>query len=65
MQGAETLFCQSVSHALEEPSWDVKQKVLQLVVDRVIIEDTKVIVRHIVATGPVVLQTGQTWNRNL
>ena len=64
LQGAET-FCQSVSHALEEPSWDVKQKVLQLVVDRVIVEDTKVIVRHIVPTGPVVLQTGQISDENL
>jgi len=58
LQGAEA-FCRSITHALEEPSWDVKQKVLQLVVDRVIVEEVRVIVRHIVPTGPVVLRTGQ------
>ena len=58
LQGAEA-FCASVAHALEEPSWDVTQKVLQLVVDRVIVEDARVVVRHIVPTGPVSLQTGQ------
>jgi site-specific DNA recombinase len=52
-------FCDSVAHALAEPAPDLKQKVLQLVVDRVIVEDAGVVVRHIVPTGPVSLQTGQ------
>ncbi len=60
LQGAEA-FCDSVAHALAEPSPELKQKVLQLVVDRVIVEDEKVVVRHIVPTGPVSLQTGQIW----
>lgn len=58
LQGARA-FCESVADALEAPTSDLKQTVLQLVVDRVIVEDTRVVVRHIVPAGPVHLQTGQ------
>jgi site-specific DNA recombinase len=30
--------------------------VLQLVVDRIFVEDTKLVIRHVVPTGPVRLQ---------
>jgi site-specific DNA recombinase len=49
-------FCTSIRSALTEPSFAVKQKVLQLVVDRIIVEDTQLVIRHIVPTGPVRLQ---------
>jgi site-specific DNA recombinase len=50
-------FCTSVREAMEEPSFIVQQKVLQLVVNRMVVEDSQVIVEHVVPTGPVRLQT--------
>jgi hypothetical protein len=47
----------SIRDALEEPSFETKQKVLRLVVDRIVVEDSKVVVHHVVPTGPVNLQT--------
>ena len=58
LEGVET-FCASVRESLEEPSFEVKQKVLQLVVDRIVVEDSRVVIQHVVPTGPVRLQTEQ------
>jgi site-specific DNA recombinase len=58
-------FCTSIRSALTEPSFAVKQKVLQLVVDRIIVEDTQLVIRHIVPTGPVRLQLRHQWTENL
>jgi hypothetical protein len=44
---------------MEEPSFTVQQKVLQLVVNRIVVEDHQVIIEHVVPTGPVRLQTEQ------
>ena len=55
LQGLES-FCASIRDALVEPAFAVKQKVLQLVVDRIIVEDTRLVIRHVVPTGPVGLQ---------
>jgi hypothetical protein len=44
--------------ALKTRDFDLKQKVLQLVVDRVIVEDQQLTIRHIIPTGPIRLQTG-------
>ena len=44
--------------SLEEPSFEVKQKVLQLVVDRIVVEESRVVIQHVVPTGAVRLQTG-------
>ena len=52
-------FCASVRQSLEEPSFEVKQKVLQLVVDRIVVEESRVVIQHVVPTGPVRLQTEQ------
>ena len=49
-------FCASVRGALEEPSFEVQQKVVQLVVDRIVVEDSRVVIEHVVPTGPVRLQ---------
>lgn len=56
LQGLEE-FCASVRDALEEPSFETRQKVLRLVVDRIVVEDSKIVVHHMVPTGPVRLQT--------
>ena len=37
----------------------MKQKVLQLVVDRIVVEESRVVIQHIVPTGAVRLQTEQ------
>jgi len=58
LEGAEA-FCASVRGSLEEPSFEVKQKVLQLVVDRIVVEESRVVIQHVVPTGPVRLQTEQ------
>ena len=56
LEGVDT-FCASVRGALEDPSFEVQQKVLQLVVDRIVVEDSRVIIEHVVPTGLVRLQT--------
>ncbi len=58
LEGVEA-FCASVRESLEEPSFEVKQKVLQLVVDRIVVEESRVVIQHVVPTGPVSLQTEQ------
>ncbi len=50
-------FSESVAGALEDPSFETKQQVLRLVVDRIVVEDDKVVIHHVVPTGPVRLQT--------
>ena len=62
LEGVEA-FCASVRRSLEEPSFEVKQKVLQLVVDRIVVEESRVVIQHVVPTGPVRLQTEQQRNR--
>ena len=60
LQGLDE-FCASVRGALADPPFAVKQQVLQLVVDRIVVEDAQVTVHHVVPTGPVRLQTEQKW----
>lgn len=55
LQGLEG-FCTSLRDALANPAFAVKQKVLQLVVDRIIVEDTQLVIRHVIPTGPIGLQ---------
>src|SRR5215510_10730071 len=56
LEGVDTV-CASVRGAMEEPSFMVQQNVLQLVVNRIVVEDNQVIIEHVVPTGPVRLQT--------
>jgi site-specific DNA recombinase len=56
LEGME-VFSASVQEALVDPGFEVKQKVLQLVVDRVLVEDSRVVIHHIIPAGPVRLQT--------
>lgn len=57
LEGVEQ-FCVSVRDGLENLPFAVKQRVLQLVVDRIVVEDERIVVHHVVPTGPVRLQTG-------
>lgn len=56
LEGLEA-FCQSVRGTLEEPTFDVRQKVLQLVVDRIVVEETRIVIHHVMPVGPVRLRT--------
>lgn len=58
LQGLEE-FCGSVRDSLEDPSFETRQQVLQLVVDRIVVENGKVVIHHVVPAGPVGLQTEQ------
>jgi site-specific DNA recombinase len=58
LEGVEA-FCTHIREAMEAPSFTVQQKVLQLVVNRIVVEDNQVIIEHVVPTGPVRLQTEQ------
>jgi len=58
LAGVEAL-CARVRRSLEEPSFEVKQKVWQLVVDRIVVEESRVVIQHVVPTGAVRLQTEQ------
>ena len=58
-------FCTSIREAMEEPSFPIQQKVLQLVVNRIVVEDNQVIIEHVVPSGPVRLQTEQQLEENL
>ena len=49
-------FCASIRDAMVTPSFEVKQKVLQLVVQRIVVEDHRVIIEHVVPSGPIRLQ---------
>jgi site-specific DNA recombinase len=50
-------FCASMRSALQDPDYVIKQKVLQLVVDRIVVDEQQLTIRHVVPTGPVRLQT--------
>jgi site-specific DNA recombinase len=56
LEGLEQ-FTESVRDSLDDPSFETKQQVLRLVVDRIVVEDTKVVIHHVVPAGPVRLQT--------
>jgi site-specific DNA recombinase len=58
-------FCTSIRDAMVAPAFEVKQKVLQLVVQRIVVEDHRVIIEHVVPSGPIRLQPERHLNRNL
>lgn len=50
-------FCASIRDAMVAPSFEVKQKVLQLVVQRIVVEEHRITIEHVVPSGPLRLQT--------
>jgi len=55
LEGVDT-FCTSIRDAMVAPSFEVKQKVLQLVVQRIVVEDHRITIEHVVPSGPIRLQ---------
>ena len=49
-------FCASIRDAMVAPSFEVKQKVLQLVMQRIVVEDHRITIEHVVPSGPIRLQ---------
>lgn len=45
-----------IRDAMVAPSFEVKQKVLQLVVQRIVVEDHRITIEHVVPSGPIRLQ---------
>ena len=43
-------FCKSVQGSLQDPPFEVKQSVLRLVVERIVVEENRVVVQHVVPT---------------
>jgi len=56
LQGVDE-FCASIRQALVEPSFSIKQRVLQLVVDRIVVEDNRIVIKHIIPTTKIRLQS--------
>ena len=55
LQGLEA-FCDGIRDALIDPPFETKQKVLRLVIDRVVVEEDRLVIRHVVPTTPAGLQ---------
>ena len=55
LQGLEA-FCAGIRDALVAPPFEIRQKVLRLVVDRVILQEDMAVIRHIVPMTPIGLQ---------
>jgi site-specific DNA recombinase len=55
VQGLE-VFCASIQDALVDPSFAIKQQILQLVIDRIVVEDTRIVIKHIIPVEPVGLR---------
>jgi site-specific DNA recombinase len=55
LQGLQA-FCDGIRDALIEPSFETKQKVLRLVVDRVVVENDRLVIQHVVPITPIGLQ---------
>ena len=64
LEGVEA-FCASIRDAMVAPSFEVKQKVLQLVVQRIVVEDHRITIEHVVPSGPLRLQTEHHLRRNI
>jgi hypothetical protein len=64
LEGVEA-FCTSIRDAMVAPSFAVKQKILQLIVQRIVVEDHRIIIEHVVPSGPLRLQTEHHSNRKL
>jgi site-specific DNA recombinase len=43
-------FCLSIRGSLQDPPFEMKQSVLRLVVERIVVEDSRVVIQHVVPT---------------
>jgi hypothetical protein len=52
-------FCRNISAALDNPSFETKQKILRLVVERVEFVEDKITIKHVIPISDVRLQRDQ------
>ena len=45
-----TAFCQRIAHFLEAPAFETRQRVLRLVVERIVVTDEQIVIQHIIPT---------------
>lgn len=64
VQGLES-FCASIRDALIDPSFAVKQQVLQLVIDRIVVEDNRIVIKHVIPVEPVGLRPCHRTGENI
>ncbi|MBI2062030.1 MAG: hypothetical protein HYT87_20135 [Nitrospirae bacterium] len=50
VEGVE-VFCKNIHGALERPNFESKVKILRLVLDRVIVQDGQLVIRHTIPLG--------------
>jgi hypothetical protein len=52
-------FCRNISAALDNPSFETKQKILRLVVERVEFVEDQITIKHVIPIADVRLQRDQ------
>ena len=52
-------FCRTISAALDNPSFETKQKILRLVVERVEFVEDQITIKHVIPISDVRLQRDQ------
>src|SRR5262245_49033108 len=55
-------FCRNISAALDNPSFETKQKILRLVVERVEFVEDQITIKHVIPISDVRLQRDQLVN---
>ena len=53
-------FCRNLSAALDHPSFETKQRILRLVVDKIEVLDDQITIKHMIPTSNVHLQLNQS-----
>ncbi len=61
MQVKATLeeFCRNMSAALQNPSFETKQRILRLVVEKVVVSDEQIMIKHMIPISDVGLRRHQ------
>jgi len=49
-------FCRHIREALQNPSFETKQQILRLVVDKIIVEDEQITIKHVIPVSDVRLR---------
>ncbi len=52
-------FCRNMSTALQNPSFETKQRILRLVVEKVVVADNQVTIKHMIPISDVGLRRHQ------
>jgi len=52
-------FCRNMSAALQNPSFETKQRILRLVVEKIVVTDEQITIKHMIPVSDVGLQCHQ------